>query len=176
MSVPAWIGIECAAAVIIALFVRRFVCVIVWVKGTSMRDTLMDGEMILARRYVRTLPKRGDIVICRFAGAKRLYLKRVIGLPGETVSFEDGQVLIDGRVIEEPYLTRKGLRKSEPSTLDANTYFLMGDNRPVSRDSRKLGGVQAKDILGRCVYVFYPFRRRRHLRQIDTYQTLPGDR
>ena len=94
--------IEATLGVIIALLLRRFVCVLCYVKGRSMMDTLTGGEIIFARRRSKQAPiARFTVVLCRYPGRKGLFIKRVIGLPGERIAVIEDQLHIDGEIIAE---------------------------------------------------------------------------
>jgi signal peptidase I len=128
------------------------------------------SDRILANRLVYHFraPKRGDIVVFETppkaateCGAGGTYVKRLIGLPGETWQERDGWVYIDGRRLAEPYL-RPGRRDDEtlkPRRIPAGRYFFMGDNRRWSCDSRKWGTVPSADIVGKVLAVYWPLRR-----------------
>lgn len=136
-----------AAAVLIGLTVRTFVMSTVRVEGTSMENTLRSGDIVLVTRIGNT-PVRGAIAECRFANRSGHYLKRVIGLPGETLVCKDGIVYIDGLPLDEPYVSSE--TKDFSVTLEEGQYFVLGDNRVQSYDSREadMGPVRAEDILG----------------------------
>lgn len=154
---------ELAMGVVAALLLRRFVCVLAYVKGNSMRDTLRNGELMFAlRRGLRRKLERFDVVLCRYPGRKELFVKRIVALPGERVSLEEGALQIDGAPVEERFALRRGRRTMEERTLGPGEYFVMGDNRLASRDSRTVGPIADREIVAvvRCV-VFPPTRMRR---------------
>lgn len=128
-----------------------------------MAPTLRDGDYVLvrAREAFGRAPKRGDVVVV--AMAEGSHVKRVVGLPGERVVFTEGTLLIDGARFMEPYLRGLppylGLEDAEFS-LAQDEYFVMGDNRPHSTDSRHCGPVTRSDIEGRTVWRVWPLLRR----------------
>jgi signal peptidase I len=128
------------------------------------------SDRILANRLVYHFraPKRGDIVVFETppkaateCGAGGTYVKRLIGLPGETWQERDGWVYIDGRRLAEPYLLpgRRDDETLKPRRIPAGRYFFMGDNRRWSCDSRKWGTVPSADIVGKVLAVYWPLRR-----------------
>ena len=133
------------------------------VKGESMTPSLRDGDYLLARRFhqLKRKPARGDIVVVAVSGKSRL--KRVVGLPGERVTFTDGMLLVNGDKLAEPYLRGLppylGLERSE-FVLGGEEYFVMGDNRAHSTDSRDYGPVRRAQIEGRAVCRIWPPIRR----------------
>lgn len=152
------------AAVVVALLVRRYGFCFTRVKGRSMTPTLRDGQWTVVARWVYHVrpPRRGEVVICFFPGRRmkhfpflrQLFVKRVIGLPGETVAWEDGVVLVDGRPLWEPYLVPAYTRMRTtrpPVTLGPDEYYLLGDHRDASRDSRAVGPIRQRDIVGRVI-------------------------
>lgn len=157
-----------AAALILALLVRQFVFVLVWVEGSSMEPTLMNQERIIVTRYdyIFGSPQRQDIVICHFPDGedKDNYVKRIIGLPGERISIDDGIVYINGEALEEPYVVYEKIQDMQEITIPEDMYFLMGDNRFNSRDSRVVGLIERSQIQGHVRYVFYPFE---DMRSVD---------
>lgn len=151
--------------VALALLLRRFVCAFAFVKGKSMMDTLNDKEIMFVLHYgLFGEPQRFDVVLCRYPGRKGLFVKRVIGMPGETISMEDDVVYINGEPLEENFARRKCLRAIPERTLGPDEYFVMGDNRPVSTDSRRVGPILRKQMLAKSVAVLLPFKKRRKIR------------
>jgi signal peptidase I len=126
--------------------------------GNSMETTLSDGNYILVDKlaYPQNDPQRGDIVIFRFPlDEEQELLKRVIGLPGDVVSINDGQVSINGASINEPYVSEKATYTGE-WTVPKGEYFVLGDNRPNSSDSHAWGFVPRKNIIGKAVWIYFP--------------------
>lgn len=130
-----------------------------------MKPGFLPGDLLLVSRaaYVDVQPARGDVVVVNepAEGAGR-FLKRLVGLPGETVSFDEGLLLIDGERLVEPYLNGLpavvGLDNSQ-WTLGSGKYFVLGDNRAQSIDSREFGPVRAEDILGKAWFRYWPASR-----------------
>lgn len=148
-------------AVIAALLIRSFVFVIVSVDGPSMRPTLVDNERLFVTRfdYILGNPKLQDIIICKYPNdyKNQNYVKRVIGTPGDTVEIKDGVVYVNGTALEEPYVKYPKRENYGPVTVPEKKYFVMGDNRADSRDSRSVGFIDEDKILGHARFVIYPF-------------------
>jgi signal peptidase I len=129
--------------------------------GYSMTSALPNGVYVLADReaYLRQPPQRGDIVILRdpsSPNSEKLLVKRIIGLPGETVKIVQGQVLIDGTPLDEPYLSSAMPYRGEWKLSDGQ-YFVLGDNRSDSRDSHQWGLLPYENIIAKAVWVYWPF-------------------
>ena len=128
-----------------------------------MAPTLREGDYVLvrARETFGRAPQRGDVVVVAVAEGR--HVKRIVGLPGERVAFTEGMLLIDGARLMEPYLRGLppylGLEDAEFS-LARDEYFVMGDNRPHSTDSRHCGPVTRSSIEGRTVWRLWPLLRR----------------
>ena len=134
------------------------------VRGDSMRPGFEPGHYLLVSRtaYSSSLPQPGDVVIVRgLGGSRKGHLKRVVGLPGETVAVVDGTLLVDGQHLEEPYLlglpATLGLENRE-WRLGIREVFVMGDNRSHSTDSRELGPVDVSLIVGKVFFRYWPLR------------------
>ncbi len=137
------------------------------VEGSSMAPTLEDDDHLLVDKltYRFSEPERFDIVVFRYLHLENsYYIKRVIGLPGETVQIKDGIIYINGEPLEESYgletMQNPG-RAAQPITLGADEYFVLGDNRNVSSDSRDpmVANVAREQIVGRAIFRLYPFDR-----------------
>lgn len=137
------------------------------VSGPSMNDTLQDGDQLILEKisYRFRDPERFDIVVFRFAHAKDIfYIKRVIGLPGETVQIIGSDIYIDGELLEEDY-GREPIQDpklaAEPITLGEDEYFVLGDNRNNSSDSRdpSVANVKREQIVGRAWLRIWPLNQ-----------------
>lgn len=136
--------------------------------GESMNPVLKNGDVVLVNRfkYDASAPKRGDIIVFKPNGNEHLhsYIKRIIGLPGETVQIKDSVIYIDGKILEENYITNEitdaGLA-AEPVKLAGDEYFVLGDNRQVSDDSRSadIGNVKRSEFEGEAWFILSPRAR-----------------
>lgn len=153
----------CAAYLIITYVGQR-----TQVSGSSMETTLSDGDNLLVDKitYRFSEPKRFDIIVFPFQyDTDTYYIKRIIGMPGETVQIDyDGNIYINGSLLEESYgreVIQKPGRAAEPITLGKDEYFVMGDNRNNSSDSRdpSVGNIHRKDIIGRAWVRIWPFSK-----------------
>ena len=153
------------------------------VEGSSMQPTLEEGRYLLVNKIVyfhlspsglRTLfasdsetqdrsifpirdPKRGDVIIFHFPlDVSRDFVKRVIGLPGDTVAIRQGQVFVNELLLVEPYVTRPDKTNMSPEKVGPNEYFVLGDNRRASNDSRDWGTVPTDNIIGRAWFSYWP--------------------
>jgi signal peptidase I len=128
------------------------------VEGISMEPNLHEGQFVVVNRlaYRWGEPQRGDIIVFHFPlNPKRRFIKRVIGLPGDTVVVRSGQVLINGDVIYEPYL-QVTPRYNGEWILGPDEVFVLGDNRNNSSDSQNWGPLPTDEIIGRAVFVYWP--------------------
>lgn len=164
LSYVIWVG----AVVLLAWFLITFVAQRTDVNGTSMVPTLEDGDQLICDKisYRFHDPERFDIIIFPYKYQKNTYfIKRVIGLPGETVRIDyDGNIYINGEILDEKYglekMTYPGIAEQE-ITLGNDEYFVLGDNRNVSEDSRypDVGLIKREDIIGRAWLRIYPFSK-----------------
>lgn len=155
-----WIVVV-AVAVALALFIDLVLIVNAIVPTASMETTIMIGDRIVGNRlaYINEDPERGDIVIFKFPDyEKELFIKRIIGLPGDTIEIIDGVVYINGEILEEPYLHEKPVGSYGPITVPEGAYFMLGDNRNNSADSRFWNQpfVYKNKILGKAFVRYYP--------------------
>ncbi|HMB26788.1 MAG TPA: signal peptidase I [Blastocatellia bacterium] len=155
---------------VIAVLIVGFVVQPVRVEGQSMMPKLHDQDRIFVNKFIYPLRewigdkepiKRGDIVVLLYPDdPSKSYIKRVVGLPGEEVNVENGKLYINGMQIDEPYLDTEYLSSdSMPGSVHVKEhhYFVMGDNRRNSSDSRYWGLVPEKYIYGKAIFRYYPF-------------------
>ena len=153
-----------AVILVITFLIVRFVGVRTEVIGTSMTPTLQDGDNLIVEKvsYYFTAPQRYDIIVFPYPeDPGKHYIKRIIGLPGETVQIIDGYVYIDGELLDEHYgnavMENAGLA-GEPIVLGDDEYFVLGDNRNNSEDSRypAVGNIKRSQISGRAWLRIWP--------------------
>lgn len=129
-----------------------------------MRETLLNGDVLLTRRIRKNREiRRFDIVICRFPKRKGCFVKRVIGLGGERIRMEKDVVYINDAPLNEDFPRRHCMRRFDEITVPQDCYFLLGDNRPSSNDSRRVGCIPRKDILAKAEFILLSLGRRRRL-------------
>ncbi len=148
------------AGLLIVLF-RTFVFQNFIVEGNSMLNTLLPGERVIVSRihYLIGEPQRGDVIVFQYPrDPSRDFVKRIIGMPGETIAIRNGQVFINGKALPpETYTTNRTRDDFPPFTLGEDEYFVMGDNRGGSSDSRSWGPLQGRFIIGKAWLVYFPF-------------------
>jgi signal peptidase I len=162
-------------AVTVALLIQAFLVKPYRIPSPSMEDTLLVGDRVLADRISWRFsdPQRGDIVVFHPPEPGPVLIKRIIGLPGETLSLRDGAVYVDGERLAEPYVRREdgAAEPTEPFstgrlwnleqgyTVPADSYFMMGDNRTDSTDSRDFGPIARDQLVGRAFARYWPVSR-----------------
>lgn len=184
---PLWDIVETLVLALLIFVAVRSVVLNFRVDGSSMEPSLHNGEMLLVNRQVYTHfdansllstipgigqqvgndwylfhpPQRGDIVIFEPPQPhSEPYIKRIIGLPGESVSVHDGGVYIDGKRLDEPYLNSltlsQGITTGQPYVVEPDHVFVLGDNRNNSSDSRRFGSVPISNIIGKAWVSYWP--------------------
>ncbi|MBU4285123.1 signal peptidase I [Patescibacteria group bacterium] len=143
--------------------IRYFLIQPFFVNGASMEPNFQDGDYLIVDEisYRFDAPERGDVVIFRYPlDPSQFFIKRVIGLPGESIKVEDGKIFINGKALDESeYLEDIDTVGSVEIKLAEDEYFVLGDNRQASSDSRKWGEVDKKFIIGRAWLRAWPFSR-----------------
>ena len=150
--------LETIILAVILYLVINAVSARVRVDGTSMVPTLQNGEYILINKLAYKLgqPERGDIIVFSYPDDNgQDLIKRVIGLPGDTVKIENGVVTINGQILEEPYIAQPPIYTGEWPVPDGSL-FVLGDNRNDSRDSHQWGLLPQENIIGKSVLIYWP--------------------
>ena len=146
-------------ALLITLVVNTYVAQATTIEGPSMQPNLYYGERVMVEKVTYHLfhgPRRGDIVVVDVPDSSEPLIKRVVALPGEMIEIRGGQVYIDGKPIEEPWVEYTAIQDYPPTTVPPLHVFIIGDNRPNSRDSRALGPVHVDQIEGRALFIYWP--------------------
>jgi len=158
---------------IISLAISAFIIIFLYqpvkVEGTSMMPSLDDQERIFVNKFVyRWEPiERGDIVVFRYPrDPSKSYIKRVIGVPGDQVRIDDGRVYVNGEAVEEDYVPPAYAdERSYPEIMvPPHAYFMLGDHRSMSQDSRDFGPVKEGFIFGKAVFGYWPMDKLGRLR------------
>jgi signal peptidase I len=149
-------------AVVIAVFINLFLVQATQVLGQSMEPNLHTQQRVLVEkvsyRFLHA-PQRGDIVVIDLDKENKsddMLIKRVIGLPGDTIEIRSGEVIIDGKRLEESWTTNLGGGNYGPKTIPPLHVFVMGDNRGASNDSRSFGPVHVDNLVGRAWFSYWP--------------------
>jgi signal peptidase I len=139
--------------VVTCVVVFNFVLLPIRVTGVSMLPTYKDRSINFVNRlaYFRHEPQRGDVVSIRYSGPHVMLMKRIVGLPGETIAFVDGQVVIDGKILDEPYEKWKSNWNLPPERIGVNEYYVVGDNRTMPPEDHTKGRVAHERILGKVL-------------------------
>jgi signal peptidase I len=150
-------------SVLIAIVVILFLYQPVKVEGTSMMPSLQNDERIFINKFVYRFGisdvGRGDTVVFLYPNdPSKSYIKRVIGIPGDTIEIDDGTVIVNGKQLSEPYVAEDNRDRipMAKETVPADRYFVLGDHRSSSNDSRSWGLVPRQYIYGKAVFVYWP--------------------
>lgn len=159
-TLSAWLR-DLVFSIAVSFLIITFLYQPVRVEGTSMMPELRDQERLFINKFAYHFEQvqRDDVVVFQYPlDHQKSYIKRVIAGPGDTLRIDDGQVYVNGKALREPYVpTRYRDQRSYPeTTLAANEYFVMGDHRSISSDSRDFGPVDRKLIYGKAVFVYWP--------------------
>lgn len=146
--------------VILVLVVRSYIMTPVLVDGSSMEPNLVNNQVLILKRYDRK-PQRFDVVVFKYGKSK--LVKRVIGLPGEYIEYKNSKLYVNGKQIDEDMISEAtynfDLGMLGYTVIPDGYYFVMGDNRNNSKDSRIIGLIKQKDILGTVSLSIFPFNR-----------------
>ena len=145
--------------IIAVLIIRTFIVTPAIVDGASMDYTLEDGQLVFINKFVYNVKdvERFDIVVLNNEEDNDRIIKRIIGLPNEKIEYNNNQLYVNGKLVEQNY----EVEQTEDFTVvtKENEYFVLGDNRNVSKDSRMLGNFNKKDIVGRVNFRILPFKK-----------------
>ena len=156
--------IDVLVAVAVSVFIILFLYQPVRVEGTSMVPMLQDQDRLFINKLAYRVSdiQRGDVVVFEYPrDPSKSYIKRVIAVPGDRLRIDHGQVYVNGQLLPEPYVpSRYADERSQPElALHAGEYFVMGDHRSISSDSRDFGPVQRERIYGKAAFVYWPFNQ-----------------
>ncbi len=147
------------AAVVIALPIRAFVFEPYKVDGRSMETTLHNEEVMFTTKYdyLFSGPNRFDVIICHYQGRTENFVKRIVGLPGDTLAVKDGYLYVNGEKCQEEYLSQPIYYTMAETLVPEDEYFVLGDNRNNSNDSHLIGPLKRSQIVSHVRAVLYPF-------------------
>jgi signal peptidase I len=145
----------------VSFFIITFLYQPVRVEGTSMLPRLGDQDRLFINKFVYHFAEihRGDVVVFHYPrDPQKSYIKRVIAVPGDELRIDDGRTYINGRLLPEPYVPRRfhDSRSQDAMVIQADQYFVMGDHRSISSDSRDFGPVPRDLIYGKAAFVYWP--------------------
>ena len=149
------------------LFIRARYFQAFKIPAGSMRMTLIEGDRILVSKSSKYVPQRGDVLVFVYPEDRtRDFVKRVIGLPGETIEIKDGKILINDHAIDDPRISKRYYynygqygQVGQKVLIPEDSYYVLGDNSGSSKDSRYWGFVTKKDIIGKAFKVYWPINR-----------------
>jgi signal peptidase I len=148
-------------SVLASFFIITFLYQPVKVEGTSMQPELRDQDRLFVNKFAYDFEKisRGDVVVFYYPrDPQKSYIKRVIALPGDNIRIDDGRVYVNGKSIDESYVPKRfrDVRSMADMVVSPNEYFVMGDHRSISSDSRDFGPVNRKLIYGKAAFIYWP--------------------
>jgi signal peptidase I len=151
---PRVTAIRAAVLIATSVVIFGFVLLPIRLTGISMEPTYSDGQMNFANRlaYAWRDPSRGDVVAIRMAGPSVVYVKRIIGLPGERIEIAMGVVKVNGEPLLEPTVVKKAAWNLPPLTLGPGEYFVVGDNRSMSIRNHELGRTTRERLVGKLLF------------------------
>jgi len=148
-------------SVVVSFFIITFLYQPVKVEGTSMAPRLHDQDRLFINKFAYNFEKidRDDVVVFYYPrDTQKSYIKRVVGLPGDTIRIVNGEVFLNGKAIIEPYVPERyrDVRSMDEFRVPEGEYFVMGDHRSISSDSRDFGPVERSLIYGKAAFVYWP--------------------
>ncbi|MGM0471650.1 MAG: signal peptidase I [Bacillota bacterium] len=149
-------------AIILSFLIITFVVQAFFIPSSSMRPTLQPGDRILVNKFIYRFvdPDRFDIIVFKYPiNPQKKYIKRVIGVPGDRIKIVEGRVYLNGEALTEDYTLNQGYSNYHEIKVPPHHYFVLGDNRNNSEDSRFWGFVPRKNIVGEALVRFWPLTR-----------------
>ena len=148
-------------SVMASFFIITFLYQPVKVEGTSMQPELRDQDRLFVNKFAYDFEKisRGDVVVFYYPrDTQKSYIKRVIALPGDNIRIDDGRVYVNGQRVDESYVPKRfrDVRSMADMVVPPDEYFVMGDHRSISSDSRDFGAVTRKLIYGKAAFIYWP--------------------
>jgi|SRR5579863_5167442 len=161
-SIMLWLR-DLVILVVALVLITTYLYLPVRVEGTSMLPRLEDSDRLFINKFVYHFEaiEHGDVVVFHYPrDPEKSYIKRVIALPGDTLRIDHGRVYVNGKFIREPYVPReyRDDQSMAETVIPADTYFMMGDHRSISQDSRVFGPVDRSLIYGKAVFIYWPTR------------------
>lgn len=150
---PKWTLVRSIVLVAGCFVVFRFILLPIRISGPSMLPTYHERSVNFVNRlaYLRHEPRRSDVVSIRLAGHSIMFMKRIVGLPGETVAFSRGRLLVNGQVLDEPYVKYPCWWEMPPRKLLPDEYYVVGDNRKMFINDHEHGGITRDRIVGKVL-------------------------
>ena len=150
---PKFTFLRIVVLVAVIILVRQFLVLPIRVIGPSMLPTYQDHGVNLVNRvaYLSSEPRRGDVIAIRTSGVSIMFMKRIIGLPGERVAFHEGHVLVNGKPLAEPYVIYPCDWELPPVTVEPSKYLVVGDNRSMPAESHTFGQTERRRIVGKIL-------------------------
>jgi len=150
--------------VVLVVIIRTFIITPVVVSGDSMKPNFHNGELLLVRKigYNSNSIERFDVVVVK--SEEEEIIKRIIGIPGEHISYKNNKLYVNDKIVEEPFISRdtNDFNLEEICTcsiIPEGKYLVLGDNRPISKDSRTIGLIDEEEIIGKAVFRFWPISK-----------------
>ena len=150
-------------AIVVAWLIKTFIIQPFYIPSSSMEPTLLPGDRVLVSKFTYRFgqPDPGDVIVFAAPQARDVaeqdFIKRIVAVPGMSVEVENGKLLIDGKVQTETYIKPDNINSNfGPSTVPAGKVFVMGDNRPNSKDSRFFGPIDKRELVGKAFFVYWP--------------------
>lgn len=147
------------AALVLALLIITFVVQAFYIPSGSMRPTLAVGDRVIVNKFIYRFknPERFNIIVFKYpVDPRRKFIKRLIGVGGDKIEIINGTVYVNDKALKEDYTLTPGIGNYGPTVVPKDNYFVLGDNRNNSEDSRYWGFVPRKNIVGQAIFVFWP--------------------